>query len=112
LILKKYLTDFGFIVDIADNGKMAIEKMKETKYEFILMDIQMPEMNGFEATAYIRNTLKSDIPIIALTADITLSDVEKSKEIGMNDYLSKPIDEELLFKKIIKYLKPDSRDIL
>jgi two-component system CheB/CheR fusion protein len=65
------------------------------------MDIQMPEMNGFEATDYIRNTMHSTIPIIALTADVTSIDIEKSKKVRMNDYISKPIDEKLLYSKII-----------
>jgi two-component system CheB/CheR fusion protein len=69
------------------------------------MDILMPEMNGFEATDYIRNTMNSKIPIIALTADVTTVDVQKSKIVGMNDYISKPIDEKLLYAKIIKQLK-------
>ena len=65
----------------------------------------MPEMNGIEATDYIRNTMNSKIPIIALTADVTTVDVQKSKNVGMNDYISKPIDEKLLYDKIIKQLK-------
>ena len=89
---------------MADNGKIAIEKLTTTHYDIILMDLQMPEMNGFEATAYIRNQLKSNIPIIALTADVTTVDVEKCKAAGMNDYISKPIDEKLLYEKIIQYL--------
>jgi len=69
------------------------------------MDLQMPEMNGFEATEYIRNTMKSTIPIIALTADVTTVDVEKCKAVGMNDYVSKPLDERILYTKIIELLK-------
>jgi CheY-like chemotaxis protein len=69
------------------------------------MDLQMPEMNGFEATEYIRNTMRSNIPIIALTADVTTVDLEKCKVIGMNDYISKPIDERLLYSKIIGLVK-------
>jgi PAS domain S-box-containing protein len=104
LLIRILLEDFGVDVDIVDNGKIAIEKLKTTHYDIILMDLQMPEMNGFEATAYIRNQLKSKIPIIALTADVTTVDVEKCKAVGMNDYISKPIDEKLLYEKIIKYL--------
>ncbi len=105
LLLKIILTDFGFEFDIASNGKIAIEKLQKNMYDIILMDLQMPEMNGFDATTYIRNTMQSDIPIIALTADVTTIDVEKSKAAGMNDYISKPIDEKLLYSKIIKNLK-------
>jgi CheY-like chemotaxis protein len=101
LLMKTILDDFGFERDIAINGKMAIEKLEKNTYDIILMDLQMPEMNGFEATHYIRNTMKSKIPIIALTADVTTVDVEKCKAAGMNDYVAKPIDENILYTKII-----------
>lgn len=105
LLIKIILEEFGFQCDIAENGKVAIKKLKENCYDIVLMDILMPEMNGFEATDYIRNTMNSKIPIIALTADVTTVDIEKSKTVGMNDYISKPIDEKLLYNKIIKQLK-------
>jgi PAS domain S-box-containing protein len=105
LLMKTLLDDFGFEHDIADNGKMAIEKMRHKAYDIILMDLQMPEMNGFEATRFIRNQMKSHIPIIALTADVTTVDLEKCKAVGMNDYISKPVDERLLYSKIIELFK-------
>jgi signal transduction histidine kinase/DNA-binding NarL/FixJ family response regulator len=101
LLMKTILDDFGFDRDIADNGRIAIEKLKAKSFDVILMDLQMPEMNGFEATEYIRNTLHSKIPIIALTADVTTVDFEKCKAAGMDDYLAKPIDERLLYSKIV-----------
>jgi CheY-like chemotaxis protein len=103
--MKTLLDDFGFERDIAENGKVAIEKLKDKEYDVILMDLQMPEMNGFETTEYIRNTLKSQIPIIALTADVTTVDLAKCKAVGMNDYLAKPVDDRLLYSKIIGLLK-------
>lgn len=105
LLIKIVLNDFGFDVDIADNGKIAIEKLQENKYDVILMDLQMPELNGFEATEYIRSNMNAQIPIIALTADVTTVDVEKCRAVGMDDYISKPVDEKLLHSKIIKYIK-------
>ncbi|MFV8369695.1 response regulator [Flavobacterium sp. LB2R40] len=105
LLMKTLLDDFGFDRDIAENGKVAIEKLKEKEYDIILMDLQMPEMNGFEATEYIRNTMNLKIPIIALTADVTTADFTKCKTLGMNDYLAKPVDERLLYSKIISVLK-------
>ena len=105
LLIKIILNDFGCEVDVADNGKIALEKLRENKYDIILMDLQMPEMNGFETTTYIREEMKSQIPIIALTADVTTVDVEKCVAIGMDDYISKPIDEKLLYSKIVKALK-------
>lgn len=104
LLVKIMLTDFGFDFDIVENGKIAIEKLGENHYDVVLMDLQMPEMNGFEATAYIRVEMKSHIPIIALTADVTSMDIEKSKSVGMDDYISKPIDEKLLYRKIMKHV--------
>jgi len=104
LLMRTILDDFKFKYDIADNGKIAIEKLQTETYDIILMDLQMPVMNGFEATAYIRNTMNSKIPIIALTADVTKVDVETCKAVGMNDYVSKPLDERVLYTKIIELL--------
>ena len=105
LLMKTLLDDFGFERDIADNGKIAIEKMKTKIYDVVLMDLQMPEMNGFEATDYIRNVMHSDIPIIALTADVTTVDLAKCKAVGMNDYIAKPVDERILYSKIMGLIK-------
>ncbi len=105
LLMKTLLDEFGFECDIATNGKIAIEKMKTNSYDIILMDLQMPEMNGFEATDYIRNQLNSKIPIIALTADVTTVDLAKCKAVGMNDYISKPVDERVLYVKIVGLVK-------
>jgi PAS domain S-box-containing protein len=101
LLMKTLLDDFGFEQDIAANGKIAIEKLQTKSYDIILMDLQMPEMNGFETTEYIRNTLNSQIPIIALTADVTTVDLAKCTAVGMNDYIAKPVDERLLYSKIV-----------
>jgi len=105
LLMKTLLDDFGFEGDIASNGKIAIKKFRTNEYDMILMDLQMPEMNGFETTDYIRNVLKSNIPIIALTADVTTVDLEKCKAVGMNDYISKPVDERLLYNKMMSFVK-------
>ncbi|MGE0637925.1 MAG: ATP-binding protein [Bacteroidia bacterium] len=105
LLMKTLLDDFGFERDIAGNGKIAIERLESKSYDIILMDLQMPEMNGFEATEYIRKTMNSKIPIIALTADVTTTDLAKCKAVGMNDYLAKPVDERLLYTKIINLVK-------
>jgi len=112
LLMKTLLDDFGFGYDIASNGKIAIEKLSQrddlgakNSYDIILMDLQMPEMNGFEATEYIRKKMNSDVPIIALTADVTTVDFAKCKAVGINDYISKPVDEKLLYRKIVDLLK-------
>jgi len=105
LLMKTLLDDYGFVRDIADNGKIAIEKLKTNAYDIILMDLQMPEMNGFEATDFIRNRMHSNIPIIALTADVTTVDLAKCRAVGMNDYIAKPVDEKLLYSKIVGLAK-------
>lgn len=110
LLMKTLLDDFGFEHDIADNGRIAIEKLQKKSYDIILMDLHMPEMNGFEATEYIRGKMNSQIPIIALTADVTTADLTKCTAVGMNDYISKPLDEKLLYNKIIKLLKDSETD--
>ena len=108
LLMKTMLDDFGFECDIASNGKIAIEKLQANSYDIILMDLHMPEMNGFEATEFIRNTMHSKIPIIALTADVTTVDLKKCEEIGMNDYISKPVEEWALYSKIVGHVNTSS----
>jgi PAS domain S-box-containing protein len=105
LLMKTLLDDFGFERDIATNGKIALEMLTKNTYDIILMDLQMPEMNGFEATAHIREVMKLSVPIIALTADVTTVDLAKCKAVGMNDYIAKPVDERILYSKIIGFVK-------
>jgi two-component system CheB/CheR fusion protein len=105
LLMKIVLDDFKFDYDIADNGQIAIEKLQTNSYDIILMDLQMPVMNGFEATEHIRHKMNLQIPIIALTADVTTVDLEKCKAVGMNDYTSKPLDENILYSKILELVK-------
>ena len=108
LLMRTLLDDFGFENDISENGKDAVDKLKQKSYDIILMDLHMPVMNGFEATEYIRKELKSQVPIIALTADVTTTDLKKVKAVGMNDYISKPLDERMLYRKIIDLVKGSS----
>ena len=105
LLMKTLLNDFGFECDFADNGLGAIEKLKSKNFDLVLMDLQMPEMNGFEATDYIRTQMKSTIPIIALTADVTTVDLAKCKASGMDDYIAKPVDDQILYNKIITVMR-------
>lgn len=96
------LTKAGYSVEVADNGLLAVETYtgNPEHYDLILMDIQMPEMDGLEATRRIRAHGFSDIPIIAMTANAMKGDREKCLEAGMNDYISKPIKREIVFKII------------
>jgi two-component system CheB/CheR fusion protein len=84
LLIKIILNDFGFEHEVVENGKIAIEKLQTNTHDIILMDLQMPEMNGFEAAEYIRKTLKSKIQFSALTADVTTVDISKCKEFAMD----------------------------
>ena len=94
-------------IDIADNGKIALKQLEHTMYDLILMDIQMPEMDGYETTKRIRKLKPPicNIPIIAMTADASSNDEEKSLKTGMNDYISKPFNPESLYNKIIYHTK-------
>jgi PAS domain S-box-containing protein len=95
------LEDWGVIVEVAEDGKQAIEKFNEGKYDLILMDMQMPIMDGLEATRIIRQKLHSNIPIIALTANAIKGDKQRCIEVGMNDYLPKPFAQQDLMEKIL-----------
>ncbi|RYG03351.1 MAG: response regulator [Chitinophagaceae bacterium] len=107
-LARHIMESWGFEVDIAVNGREAYEKVQEKEYDLVLMDIQMPEMDGMEATQQIRGLAdanKADIPIVALTANALKGDSEKYMAVGMNDYLSKPFDESRLFMVIRKNLE-------
>ena len=109
-IASEILADCGIIVDEAENGAVAVQKVSEVSpgtYDFILMDVQMPVMDGYEATAAIRklkDTALANIPIIALSANAFEEDRNKSLAAGMNDHIAKPIDINVLFQTIGKYL--------
>jgi two-component system, sensor histidine kinase and response regulator len=94
-----HLRKFGFSVDVAENGQQAVEAVQKRCYDLVLMDIQMPEMDGYEATRTIRGA-GYDLPIIAMTANAMKGDREKCLEAGMNDYLSKPVNPKELLAKI------------
>lgn len=115
------LKNWGYKFDECSNGKLAIENITIHKYDLILMDIQMPELNGHETTKYIRRTLKLGLPIIAMTSHSTEEEREKCLLSGMNDYMAKPIKEEELYNIITNYLfttvvlnteKPVKKEIL
>lgn len=87
-------------VDIVVNGKQAVKKIEMQHYDVVLMDIEMQEMSGYEATQIIRTKLKNNVPIIALTAHAIVGEKEKCLKLGMNDFISKPIQADVLFEKI------------
>ncbi|MBO9561186.1 MAG: response regulator [Niastella sp.] len=89
--------------EIAANGKEALEKLQRQSYDLILMDIQMPGMDGYTATAQIRHTLQLTTPIIAMTAHALAGEREKCLSAGMNEYISKPIQEDELYRMIVRF---------
>lgn len=103
LVMKDLLEDYGLQLDIANNGAEAIELSQKESYDLILMDLQMPEVDGFEATKTIR-TFNTKTPIIALSAAVMTKDKELSKEVGMNGHLAKPIEIDQLLKVLLQYL--------
>ena len=112
-IILGFLENSGINIDIAHNGKEAVEKYKldSTKYELILMDLQMPIMDGYEATKIIRDIQREKhIPIVALTANAMNEDIEKTKLAGMDEHLSKPIDVEKLYETLLKYISKKTVD--
>ncbi|HXS37805.1 MAG TPA: PAS domain S-box protein [Flavipsychrobacter sp.] len=88
-------------VEIAGNGKSALEKLNYQDFDILLMDLQMPEMDGYTATYHIRNIMKNPVPIVAMTADAIKGESDKCFEVGMNDYISKPFDPKELYNKIL-----------
>ena len=102
LYAKSILKNWQCFTDTAENGLVALEKIKNQAYDVVLMDIQMPVMDGYETTKAIRlmNSAMRDVPVIALTANATKADVEKCMTAGMNDYLPKPFTPDDLYRKL------------
>ncbi len=108
LVVVTTLGYYGAEITETVNGEEAVNAVRNDDYDVILMDMQMPVMNGLEATRLIRGELKSDIPIIAFTANAIKGENEKCIDAGMNDYISKPFEEEDLVNMIAKWLGKDS----
>lgn len=106
-LIQDIFEELGCKVDVADDGEQAIKKFQESAYDLILMDVQMPNKDGYDSTREIREIEngKKHIPIIALTASALSEDKEKCLAAGMDDYITKPIDLEQLKKKIGEMLE-------
>jgi signal transduction histidine kinase/CheY-like chemotaxis protein len=110
MVATDILESTGICVDKADSGLEAIEAVKKKRYDTVLMDVQMPGMDGIEATRVIRSQLKmEDLPIIAMTANAMIGDREKCLAAGMNGYVPKPIDQTELFAALKKNISPSKR---
>ncbi|RPI24632.1 MAG: response regulator [Acidobacteria bacterium] len=107
-ILKK----FGLRADVVANGREAIKALESVRYDLVLMDVQMPEMDGLEATRKIRSgtLLNRDVPIIAMTAHAMQGDRDRCLEAGMNDYVAKPVDPKTLACKLAQWLHARSAE--
>jgi signal transduction histidine kinase len=99
IVAKKMMQNWGIVIDLAENGKIAVDKVLDNTYDVILMDLQMPVMDGLEAAREIRK-LGSQVPIIALTASVSLEAEKRVMDSGMNDYLTKPFNPKDLFAAI------------
>ena len=104
-VVKEFLTLSGVLVDVANNGKEVLELLEEKSYDVVLMDIQMPILDGLQATQKIRQQPKFEkLPIIAMSAGVTFDEQEKCQSVGMNDFISKPIEPIIMLKKILHVL--------
>ena len=109
-VARELLDSVGLRVDVADDGLEAVERMRHSGYDLILMDMQMPNMNGIDATRMIR-TLPGgrDVPIVAMTANAFSEDRERCIEAGMNDHVGKPVEPDVLFRTLLKWLDSKPR---
>jgi len=104
MVTSQLLTRVGILVDIAGNGQEALVALQGKSYDAVLMDVMMPKMDGLAATRAIRQTLRLDLPIIALTANAMKGDREKCLEAGMDEYLTKPVEIECLYQTLKKLI--------
>ncbi|KAB2953893.1 response regulator [Heliorestis acidaminivorans] len=113
LIAQKILFNEGFLVDMAENGEIAYEKIKNNSYDLVLMDLQMPLLDGIETTKLLRadSSIDPNLPIIALTADVLPETRQMVMDVGMNDFIPKPFDKKELFETLKKWIKEGQREI-
>jgi PAS domain S-box-containing protein len=107
LLMKRIMEKLNMEADLAENGERALRMLEEKEYDLVLMDMQMPEMDGYMATEYIRkgeSQVKSAMPIIAITANSSIEDAKKCFKAGVNDYISKPFKQGELIEKLSKFL--------
>jgi len=102
-LMEHLLTEWNLSFDMADNGWEALARLQQTTYDMVLMDIQMPEMDGYNATRRIRTELGLDVPVIAMTAHALAGERERCLSSGMNEYISKPVNERELYELIIRF---------
>ncbi len=107
-VARELLTSAGLKVDVAENGQQALEMLEKQIYDAVLMDVQMPVMDGITATREIRQKDKfKELPVIAMTASVMQKNIQECIDAGMNDHIAKPIEPDIMFKKLLKWIKPD-----
>lgn len=104
MVATKFLSRWGVRWEVAENGQIAVEKVSQNKYDLVLMDLQMPVMDGYNASRKIRETDKGT-PIVALTASALINIQDSVIEAGMNDFVTKPFDPKELKRKILKHIR-------
>jgi CheY-like chemotaxis protein len=111
-LARELLEGVGFVVTIANNGYEAVSVVQQKKFDAVLMDVQMPVMDGYKATSEIRKHERfRDLPIVAITSHAMAGDKEKSLKAGMNDHITKPINPDQLFSTLLAWIKPGKRKI-
>jgi two-component system sensor histidine kinase/response regulator len=109
IVASELLQDAGFVVDIADNGQIALDMIEKQDYDLVLMDMQMPVMDGVEATVALRRMERfQHLPVVAMTANAMTQDRLTCLEAGMNDFLVKPIEPDQVWDVLLKWIKPGS----
>jgi len=105
MLVREILKKVGIEIDVAENGEVALAMLSKNKYDAVLMDVQMPVMDGYEAITRIRkNPSYDNLPVIAMTAYNMKQDQDKAMNLGMNDYVPKPFKIDVLYKTLDKWI--------
>ena len=111
-VASEILEQAGFHVDIANHGQEALDRLETRAYDCVLMDVQMPVMDGYTATGKIREQERyADLPVLAMTANATVEDRDKSLAAGMNEHIAKPINPQLLFEALLRWIPHAEREL-
>jgi len=110
-LVKSVIQNFGFELDIAENGEEGIDFLSKKEYDLVLMDLQMPVKDGYQTAAYIRNEMKLSIPIIAMTAHSLVGEQERCYDVGMDGYVPKPFKQAALLKAIKMVMNKDGNTL-